>query len=210
MECKPCNAVLPLLIPVEGICCEEITNEDIPLTESSSMEKLRKLRSNIGFSNIGNKKKREEESMKKREEESMKKREEESMKKREEEDEFDNKELDEKDVEKYLMENKDNIILVFGQKIYRGHRSLIKKSIKQLENIFSDDSGKIYYQVMGRHLVDENEIKCLVNKRLSIFNISTLKNVIKVTNKKSPIIHSRGVYTVDAYTLDEYQEITSA
>jgi hypothetical protein len=216
MEYKPCNLALPLVMPIEGVCLED-SNEFTPRAETSSVEKLRRLR--MGMSFTGSKKLKEE--MRKEEEmkrlsevrkEEEKKRLSEVRKEEEkrEEEMNEDKELDEKDVEKYLLSHKDNIILVFGHKIYSGHRSVIKKSIKQPENIFTDESGKVYYQVMGRHLVDDVEIKCLLKDRLSIFNISTLKNVIKVTNKVSPMIHSRGVYSIDAYTLDEYQEILSA
>jgi hypothetical protein len=147
MDCKPCNAVLPLIVPTEA---KPVDND---------IEKI------------------------------------------------DNKELGELDVIDYLEKDKDNIILVFGHKIYSAHRSVIRNSIKKPENIFSDDDGKIYYQIIGRHLIDDTEIKCLTNKKLSIFNISTLKNVLKLKNKISPMVHSRSVYSVDAYTIEEYQEI---
>jgi hypothetical protein len=169
MECKPCNAVLPLLIPIGGTCCEETPKE---VETEKCLKKTKKV----------------------------------SIKE-EIVEEIENKELNEQDVEEYLQKDKDNIILVFGHKIYSAHRSVIRKTIKQPENIFVDDAGKIYYQILGRHLVDDVEIKCLTNKRLSIFNISTLKNVIRAPNKASPMIHSRSVYSVDAYTLEEYQEI---
>ena len=170
MECKPCNAVLPLLIPVAGICCNEPEKEMDKKEVSKTPKRV-------------------------------------SIKEENEEENIENKELNEKDVIEYLMKDKDNIILVFGHKIYSAHRSVIRSSIKKPDNIFVDDSGKIYYQIMGRHLIDDVEIKCLINKRLSIFNISTLKNVLRLKNKASPAIHSRSVYSVDAYTIDEYQEI---
>jgi hypothetical protein len=117
------------------------------------------------------------------------------------------KDLNENEVSEYLAQNKNNIILVFGQKIYTSNRSEIKTNIKKQENIFVDDSGKKYYQIIGRHLIDEEDIKYIGNKDLSIFNISTLKNVIRVTNKSSPLRHSRSIYSVDSYTTEEYVEM---
>lgn len=115
--------------------------------------------------------------------------------------------LDEYQVSKILTENKNSIILVFGQKVYTANRSDIRKNIKNPENIFVDSAGKKYFQIFGRHLVDEDEIKAITNRNLSIFNISTLKDVVRVNTKASPINVSRSVYKVDPYTVDEYNEI---
>ncbi len=119
------------------------------------------------------------------------------------------KDLTEHQILEYLSQDKDNIILVFGQKIYTGHRSEIRKNIKKQENIYVDSNGKKYFQIVGRHLIDEEDIKYITSKKLSIFNISTLKNVIKVNNKATPLSSSRGVYSVEPYTKDEYQEMLS-
>jgi hypothetical protein len=117
------------------------------------------------------------------------------------------KDLSEKDVMEYLSEKKDNIILVFGQKIQLAHRNDIKKNLKKDENIFTDESDKKYFQINGRHLIEEDDIKYIKNSNFSIFNISTLKNVVRTTTKGSPIKHSRSVYSVDAYNKDEYNEM---
>ena len=116
-------------------------------------------------------------------------------------------ELNEHEVLSFISENKDNIILVFGQKIYPMQRSLIRKNIKKDENIFLDDTNNKYFQIMGRHLIDDKEIKDVTNKDLSIFNISTLKNVIRVKNKNSNIYSSRSIYHVEPYTVQEYEEM---
>jgi len=117
--------------------------------------------------------------------------------------------LSEHDVLKYLSEKSDNIIMVLGQKVYRMNRSSIKYSIKKPENIFVDSEGKKFYQIVGRHLVDEDEIKFITSKKLSIYNISTLKNVVKVNSKGNPILMSRSVYNVEPYTVEEYKEMVS-
>jgi hypothetical protein len=116
-------------------------------------------------------------------------------------------ELNEHEVLKFLSENKDNIILVFGQKIYPMKRSIIRSNIKKDDNIFIDDENNKYYQIMGRHLIDNTEIKDIINKDLSIFNISTLKNVMRVKNKNNNIYSSRSIYHVEPYTVQEYEEI---
>jgi hypothetical protein len=119
------------------------------------------------------------------------------------------KDLTEHQILEYLSQDRDNIILVFGQKIYTGHRSEIKKNIKKQENIYVDSTGNKYFQIVGRHLIDEADIKFITSKKLAIFNISTLKNVIKVNNKATPLSSSRGVYSVEPYSKDEYQEMLS-
>jgi hypothetical protein len=114
-------------------------------------------------------------------------------------------ELNEHEVLSFLSENKDNIILVFGQKIYPMQRSIIRKNIKKEENIFTDEQNNKYFQIMGRHLIDDKEIKDITDKKLSIFNISTLKNVVRVKNKSASF--SRSVYHVEPYTVQEYEEM---
>jgi hypothetical protein len=116
-------------------------------------------------------------------------------------------ELNEHQVLEFLSQNKDNIIVVFGQKIYPMQRSVIRKNIKKDENIFIDESENKYYQIVGRHLIDDKEIKDIIDKNLSIFNISTLKNVIRVKSKNNSLYAPRSVYNVEPYTVKEYEEM---
>ena len=116
-------------------------------------------------------------------------------------------ELNEHQVLEFLSKDKDNIIIVFGQKIFPMQRSIIRSNIKKVDNIFFDDENNKYFQIMGRHLIDDKEIKDIVDKNLSIFNISTLKNVVRVKSKNSTIYASRSVYHVEPYTVKEYEEL---
>ncbi len=181
MKKNPCNAILPLKSPVLG--------SENTVSFADTVECISEIAKDLSDTILKDSKKDKKSKTKKSEiEEPV-------------------KDLTEKEVIEYLSQNKDNIILVFGQKIYTAYRSEIKSNIKKQENIFVDDSGKKYFQIIGRHLIDEDDIKYITNKDLSIFNISTLKNVIRVTNKTSPLKHSRSIYSVDPYNKEEYIEM---
>jgi hypothetical protein len=177
MQSKPCNAILPLKSPITEDESNDVMKNTLDCVSQIVTESLEDITKNK------KKKNKKEDNME------------------------EHKDLSEKEVSEFLTQDKNNIILVFGQKIYTGHRTEIKSNIKKQENIFVDDTGKKYYQIIGRHLIDEDDIKSIINKDLSIFNISTLKNVIRVTNKTSPLKHSRSVYSVDPYTKEEYSEM---
>ncbi len=115
-------------------------------------------------------------------------------------------ELSETDVVEYIKEHKNNIILVFGQKVSCFSRDEIKKNIKKPETIFTGEDSKKYYQLIGRHLIEEEDFKSINSKSFSIFNISTLNNVVKVTGSNN-LKQTRSVYNVEPYTLEEYEEI---
>jgi hypothetical protein len=115
-------------------------------------------------------------------------------------------ELSETDVVEYIKEHKNNIILVFGQKVSCFSRDEIKKNIKKPETIFTGEDGKKYYQLIGRHLIEEEDFKPINSKSFSIFNISTLNNVVRVTGSNN-LKQTRSVYSVEPYTLEEYEEI---
>jgi len=180
MKKSPCNATLPLK--------SSITQSENVVSFLETVEILSNITNDLNDTILKNSKKDKKFKDEKESEEIL-------------------KDLNEKDVVEYLSQDKDNIILVFGQKIYTAHRSEIKSNIKKQENIFVDDTGKKYFQIIGRHLIDEDDIKSIIKKGLSIFNISTLKNVIRVTNKTSPLKNSRSIYSVDPYTKEEYVEM---
>ena len=107
------------------------------------------------------------------------------------------------DIKKYLLD-KNNIIVSLGQKIVFTKRDEIKKDIELDENIYHDSQGNSYFRILGRHLVPRQDMKNILSKKYSIFNIETLKDVIEVKNKFDNKKEKRSVYEIVAYASSEY------
>ena len=107
------------------------------------------------------------------------------------------------DVKSYL-KNKNNIIVSLGQKIIFTKRDEIKNDVELDENIYHDSRGNSYFRILGRHLVPRQDMKNILSKKYSIFNIETLKDVIEVKNKLDNKKEKRSIYEIVAYTSNEY------
>lgn len=113
----------------------------------------------------------------------------------------DKEEFNENDLKRYLSKSSENIVLVFGQKIVFETRSNIRKNMIKL----LDSENASYFQIVGRHLVNEEDYKKILDKTYAIYNISTMKDVRKVHNENQDNNHNRSIYDVDAYTVEEYE-----
>jgi len=111
----------------------------------------------------------------------------------------------EKDIIEYLDSSPNNILVVFGHTNKFIKRSELKKLFNLPEYKFTAEDGKRYYQILNRPLISEENMKKIIDKKYSIYNIHVLTNVIKVFNDNQPTnIHMRSVYEIDPYTLEEY------
>jgi hypothetical protein len=114
--------------------------------------------------------------------------------------------MEEDDVIKYLRKNKDNIIVVFGQKIHTMKRSEIKKTLSNPDFCYIGEDTKRYYQILGRPLLSKENMLKIIDRNFSIFNISLLINVIKVFSDSKPKhIHNRSIYELEAYGAEDYE-----
>jgi hypothetical protein len=114
----------------------------------------------------------------------------------------------EKDVAKYLNKSKDNILVVFGHNDKFMKRTELRNLFKQPEYKFTAEDGNRYYQVLNRPLISEENMKKLLNKKYSIYNIHVLVNVIKVFSDNQPQdIHKRSIYDIEPYTLEDYLSV---
>ena len=111
----------------------------------------------------------------------------------------------EKDIIKYLGENADNVLIVFGHSNKFMKRSELRALFKLPEYKFTAEDGNRYYQILNRPLISEENMKKILSRKYSIYNIHVLTNVIKVFSDNHPQhIHMRSIYEIDPYTLDEY------
>ena len=121
---------------------------------------------------------------------------------------MDNSYILEKDVAKYLDSSTDNILVVFGHTDKFMKRTELRNLFKQPEYKFTAEDGKRYYQVLNRPLISEENMKKLLNKKYSIYNIHVLVNVVKVFSDNHPqYIHMRSVYEIEPYTLEDYLSV---
>ena len=84
----------------------------------------------------------------------------------------DKEEIGEEDIYLFL-EEPDNIIISFGQNITGYSRSEIKKNSQNIGNIYKDDKGDKYIQIVGRHLIKAENLEFIIDENFSIFDIST-------------------------------------
>jgi hypothetical protein len=116
--------------------------------------------------------------------------------------------MDEKEVTKYLKKSKDNVIIVFGQKIHCVKRSKVREMLSNPMFCYTGEDTQRYYQILGRPLLSRENMNKILDAKYSIFNISLLVNVIKVFSDQLPHkIHNRSIYNVDAYNYEEYMSI---
>lgn len=116
--------------------------------------------------------------------------------------------MNEKDIVKYLDESTDNVIIVFGHTTSFVKRSELRSAFKDPSYRFTGDDTKKYYQILNRPLVAEIDMKKLLNKNYSIYNVHLLVNVLRVFSDGEPAnIHHRSVYEIESYTLEEFLNI---
>jgi hypothetical protein len=114
----------------------------------------------------------------------------------------------EKDIIRYLKRSKDNIIIAFGHNINLVKRSDIKKALETPRYCYTGEDSTRYYQIIGRPLLSEPNMKKILNPDYSIFNISLLMNVLKVFSDFEPMyIHNRSIYDVEAFHKDDYMKV---
>lgn len=115
------------------------------------------------------------------------------------------KHYDEKDIDCFLKESKNNMIVVLGQKVNLCHRTEIVANAKNKDFQYIDKDGNMYYQILGRHAVNQKGLDLLVNPSYAIFNISTLIDVKKMKTHKDSTYYPRSFYDVEAYKRDDYR-----
>jgi hypothetical protein len=114
----------------------------------------------------------------------------------------------EKDIIRYLEESTDNVLVVFGHSTNFVKRSQLRGAFKSPTHRFTGDDTKKYYQILNRPLVSEDDMKKLLNKNYSIYNVHVLVNVLRVFSDSDPVhIHHRSVYEIEPYTLEEYLNV---
>lgn len=112
--------------------------------------------------------------------------------------------LDEDNIADYLRENPDNIILNFGETVNCTTRSNLQVMIDNPQHNYQDINGNKYVQIIGRYLIEEKDVIKFMDIGRSIYNISTLINVISVFSEANPgHKHNRSVYDVQAYTIED-------
>jgi hypothetical protein len=112
--------------------------------------------------------------------------------------------LDEENIADYLRENPDNIILNFGETVNCTTRSNLQVMIDNPQHNYQDMHGNKYVQIIGRYLIEAKDIPKFMDDGRSIYNISTLINVINVFSDANPgHKHNRSVYDVQAYTVED-------
>ena len=115
--------------------------------------------------------------------------------------------MEEKDVIRYLKRSKDNIIVVFGQKIYCLKRSQVKEDSNDPSFCYTGEDGKRYHQILGRPLIAKEQLTKIASSSYSIFDLSVLLNVIRVFSDSDPgHIHNRSIYKIDAYSATDYEK----
>lgn len=110
----------------------------------------------------------------------------------------DEKQADEADIVEFLADP-DNILIAYGQKIIGHSRQEIADLSKDANNIYVDENKNKYIQIVGRHLIPFKEIKMFQNMNYSIFNVSTLLNVILVTNISTGARQKRSYYELKSF-----------
>jgi len=118
----------------------------------------------------------------------------------------DKEEIGEEDIYAFL-EEPDNIIISFGQNITGYSRSEIIKNSLSTSNIYKDDKGNKYIQIVGRHLIKAENLEFIEDENFSIFDMCTLIDVVLVTNLESGARQKRSYYEIKAYTIDEYKKL---
>lgn len=113
----------------------------------------------------------------------------------------------EKDIIDFLKESKNHMVIVLGQKINYCNRNDIIANSKKREFQYCDKTGNKYYQVFGRQLVNEKDMNLITNPKNSIFNVSTLKDVVKMKNLPDSPFHPRSYYEVEAYRVEDYMSM---
>lgn len=112
--------------------------------------------------------------------------------------------LDEENIVDYLKENPDNIILNFGETVNCTTRSNLQIMIDNSQHNYQDMHGNKYVQITGRYLIEVKDVPKIMDSERSIYNISTLINVINVFSEANPgHKHNRSVYDVQAYSVED-------
>ena len=113
----------------------------------------------------------------------------------------------EKDIIEYLKESNNHMVIVLGQKINFCNRNDIIANSRKRECQYCDKTGNKYYQVFGRQLVNEKDMNLITNPKNSIFNVSTLKDVVKMKNLPDSPFQPRSYYEVEAYKVEDYMSM---
>jgi hypothetical protein len=115
-------------------------------------------------------------------------------------------EHNENDIEEFL-KDPDNIIVAFGQTLTGYSRNEISALSEKKVNKYKDDKDNKFIQVVGRHLIREQDLDLILNPEFCIFDICTLIDVVLVTNAETGARQKRSYYKVKAYTLMEYMKL---
>jgi hypothetical protein len=116
----------------------------------------------------------------------------------------DEKQADESDIVEFLADP-DNILIAYGQKIIGHSRQEIADLSKDVNNVYIDENKNKYIQIVGRHLIPFKELKMFQNMNYSIFNVSTLLNVILVTNISTGARQKRSYYELKSFRKEDLQ-----
>lgn len=116
------------------------------------------------------------------------------------------KQADENDIVEFLSDS-DNILIAYGQKIIGHSRKEIVDLSKDSNNIYIDENKNKYIQIVGRHLIPFKDMKMFQNVNYSIFNISTLLNVILVTNISTGARQKRSYYELKHFTRKDLESL---
>lgn len=106
-----------------------------------------------------------------------------------------------------FLEEPDNILIVYGQKITGHSRTEVLELCRNPANIYKDEEGKKYVQIAGRHLIKYEDLAYINDPEFSIFNVSTLLNVILVINSSTAARQKRSFYELKYYSKIDFHGI---